>query len=245
MAAVALAAAIATTAMAQPTEPIYVQYDGYVKNKDGSYTISFGYFNMNNGEVTIQPGVANAFTPAPGDRNQPVTFLKGRHRFACTMIVDKTFDGRLQWTIAFGGRTNISTAKTLDPLYELELNSEKHALEGIDLQSPKNACINRAPRVAVTLSPFEAPKTEAVELPGRVGQELAVNAQVEDDGLPRGSTVTSSWKKTSGPGDVTFSSTTTGPTRARFSAAGTYVLELTASDGEKTGRLQVTAKVSP
>jgi hypothetical protein len=62
---------------AQPTKPIYLQYDGYVRNSNGTLTLSFGYFNMNNVDVTIQPGEANAFTPGPGDRNQPVTFLKG------------------------------------------------------------------------------------------------------------------------------------------------------------------------
>jgi hypothetical protein len=243
-AAVLAAAGRVPRVLAQPIEPIYVQYDGFVKNKDGSLTVSFGYFNMNNVDVTIQPGGGNTFTPAPADRNQPVVFLKGRHRFACSMVVDRTFDGKLQWTIGFAGRANTSTAKTLDPLYELELNSEKRALAGIDLQGPRNVCINRAPHLAVVVSPFEAPKTEGIELPARVGQELAINAQVEDDGLPRGGTVTAAWKKASGPGDATFSSTTTGPTRVKFSAPGTYALELSATDGEKRSVLNVNVKVS-
>ena len=73
-------------ALAQPTQPIFVQYDGYVKNKDGSFTLSFGYYNTNNVDVTIPVGEANTFSPAPGDRNQPIVFLKGRHRFACVKI---------------------------------------------------------------------------------------------------------------------------------------------------------------
>jgi len=230
--------------VAQPTEPIYVQYDGFVRNSDGGYVLSFGYFNMNSSDVTIQPGAANAFAPAPPDRNQPVVFLKGRHRFACSMVVDKTFSGTLQWTVAFAGKTSTSTAKALNPLYELELNSQKRALQGLDLTAaPKNVCINRAPHIGVVTSPFEAPKTGDVELPARVDQELAITAQVEDDGLPRGSKVTSAWKKIAGPGDATFSSTTSAATRVKFSAPGVYELELSASDGEKTERTKVTIRV--
>ena len=243
--ALLLAGCTASDALAQPTQPIYVQYDGFVRNKDGSLTISYGYYNTNNVDVTIPAGDANTFAPAPADRNQPIVFLKGRHRFACTMVVDKAFDGRLQWTIAFAGKTNVSTLKALDPLYELELNSEKRSLLGLDLSTAaRNVCINRPPVIQLATSPFEAPSTGSVELPGKVGQELAINAQVEDDGLPRGSKVTSSWRKTSGPGEVTFSEVATGPTRAKFSAAGNYELELTATDGDKTGRLKVTVHVA-
>jgi hypothetical protein len=244
VAAVAAAAAGSTRLAAQPTQPIYVQYDGFVRNKDGTLTLSFGYFNMNNADVSIAPGDANAFAPAPGDRNQTVVFLKGRHRFACSMVVDKAFDGRLQWTVKFAGKTSTSTPKMLDPLYELELNGEKHAVRGLDSASaPKNVCLNRPPQVLLTTSPFEAPKAEDVELRARVGQDLPINAVVEDDGLPRGGKISQRWKKVSGPGEVTFSDESTGATRAKFAAAGVYELELSASDGEKTGTLRIKVSV--
>jgi len=239
-----LGIAAAVVVHAQPTQPIYLQYDGYVHNKDGSYTISFGYFNMNNVDVTVPSGDANSFAPGPADRNQPLTFVKGRRRFACSMVVDKTFDGHLQWTVRFAGKTSTSTAKALDPLYELELNSEKRAIRGVESSAPRGVCVNRSPNLQVVVSPFEAPAIADVEMQAKVGVELAINAQVEDDGLPRGGTVTTAWKKISGPGEVTFSSTTTGPTRAKFAAPGAYELELSASDGEKTNRLKVTVHVA-
>ena len=235
---------------AQPTQPIYLQYDGFVRNKDGSFVLSFGYFNLNSADVTVSPGEANSFTPGPADRNQPVRFLKGRHRFACSMVVDKAFDGKLQWSVKFAGRTDITTAKPLDPLYELEMTSGKRAIAGLDLASaPKNLCLNRAPSVAIVSpvgelnngsSPAGAPGVTT-----RVDQEAAINALVEDEGLPRGSTVTSAWKKVSGPGTVTFSDPATGPTRAKFSAPGAYVLDLSATDGEKSGSLKVNVTVTP
>ena len=58
------------------------------------------------------------------------------------------------------------------------------------------------------------------------------------------SKVASGWKKISGPGDVTFSDETKGPTRAKFSAPGAYVLELSATDGEKSGSIRVSVTVS-
>jgi len=247
--AVAIAVALAAAALgrldAQATQPIYLQYDGYVRIKGGGYVLSFGYFNMNNTDVPIAAGAANAFTPAPGDRNQPVLFLKGRHRFACTVVVDQNFDGKLQWTVAFAGKTSTTTAKTLNPLYELELNSEKHVLQGLELTgAAKNVCVNRAPMTAVATSPFEAPATENVRLQAKAGQELPIAGRVEDDGLPRGSAVTSAWKKISGPGEVTFTDAAAATTRAKFSAPGTYELELSATDGEKTSTLRVAVVVS-
>jgi hypothetical protein len=245
-AAIVLLCAMTTaeiTLVGQPTQPVYVQYDGFVKNKDGSLTLSFGYYNMNQVDVTIAPGDANRFAPTPADRNQPTTFLKGRHRFSCSMVVDGTFDGRLQWTVAFAGRTQTTTAKTLDGLYELELNSEKRAIAGLDLAAaPKNVCVNRAPTVEL-VNPFGAPDASTT-LTAKVGQDLGINGRVEDDGLPRNSKIAATWRKVSGPGDVTFTSTTTGPTRVRFSAAGAYVLELSASDGEKKNALAVNVAVS-
>ena len=161
------------------------------------------------------------------------------------MVVDKAFDGKLQWTVKFAGTTSTSTAKMLDPLYQLELNSEKHAVQGLDIAgAPKNVCVNRPPRVQVASSPFEAPRAEGVELQARAGQDLPITGVVEDDGLPRGGKITHHWRKVSGPGDVTFSDATTPTTRAKFAAPGAYEIELSSSDGEKTGTLRIKVTVT-
>jgi hypothetical protein len=53
-----------------------------------------------------------------------------------------------------------------------------------------------------------------------------------DDGLPiPPSLLTLTWSKVSGPGSVTFANAHALSTTASFSAAGTYVLRLTAADG--------------
>jgi K319-like protein len=239
---VLLAFAIAGTApSAQPTASVFVQYDGYVKQPNGGYVLGFGYYNQNNVDLTIEPGDANRFAPGPPDRNQPVKFTKGRHRFSCAIVVDRGFDGKLQWSVAFAGKTSTTTAKVLDPLYELELNSQKRLMAGLDVAAaPRNVCVNRAP-AAHAISPLGEPLET---LAARAGQELPIAGQVEDDGLPRGSSVVIAWKKISGPGDVTFSSPSTAATRATFSAPGEYQIELSATDGEKSTSTKITVEVS-
>jgi hypothetical protein len=233
----------------QPTQPIYLQYDGFVKNEGGSYTLSFGYFNMNQVAVSIQPGENNGFTPAPADRNQPIIFEKGRHRFACSIVVPADFDGNLQWTARFAGKTSTTTIKTLDPLYELELNSARRVISGLDpAKAPRGVCVNRSPTVQV-INPLAdinagADTLAATSFAARLDQELSLNGSVEDDGLPRGVKLTVTWKKSSGPGEVTFSDTSQPVTRARFSAAGVYELELSATDTERASsvKIQVTVR---
>ena len=71
-----------------------------------------------------------------------------------------------------------------------------------------------------------------------------LDGTVSDDGLPTGSSVTSSWSKVSGPGTVTFGTPEAQDTTASYSAAGTYVLRLTATDGALTSSDDVTVTVN-
>ena len=61
-----------------------------------------------------------------------------------------------------------------------------------------------------------------------------LNATASDDGLPAGSTLKASWTKVSGPGTVSFDSSTAVATTATFGAEGTYLLQLTATDSRFT-----------
>lgn len=58
-----------------------------------------------------------------------------------------------------------------------------------------------------------------------------LNGSAIDDGKPSGS-LTTQWSKISGPGTVTFGNANAPQTTASFSAAGSYTLQLMASDGE-------------
>lgn len=65
-----------------------------------------------------------------------------------------------------------------------------------------------------------------------------------DDGLPVGGALTVSWSRVSGPASVNFSNASTAVTTATFSAAGTYVLRLSASDTEYVSSDDVTVTVN-
>lgn len=69
----------------------------------------------------------------------------------------------------------------------------------------------------------------------------ALDGTVSDDGLPNPpGRVTVTWSQVSGPGTATFADPNAVDTTASFSAAGTYGLRLTASDGELHGSADVT-----
>jgi RHS repeat-associated protein len=72
---------------------------------------------------------------------------------------------------------------------------------------------------------------------------VGLNGTVTDDGLPVGGTLTQFWSLISGPGTVSFANAQAAATTATFSAAGTYVLRLTASDSELSSSADVVIKV--
>ncbi len=65
-----------------------------------------------------------------------------------------------------------------------------------------------------------------------------------DDGFPIGSSLSVAWGRSSGPGQVTFANANSFTTSANFSAAGVYVLRLTANDGEEAASSEVTISVA-
>ncbi len=80
-----------------------------------------------------------------------------------------------------------------------------------------------------------------------VGMAGGVNlpGTVADDGFPNPpATLIITWSKVSGPGTATFSNPSAADTSALFSVAGTYVLRLSANDGEATSSDDVTVTVS-
>ena len=241
MAAAVLAGPLLAVAHAQRNQPVYPAYDGYLKNPDGSYTLSFAYFSHNAEPVTIPPGAGNSFAPDPADRQHPTTFRPGHWRFQCIIVVGPEFDGKLRWTLTYAGTTTGTSQNMLHSNYNLVEGAAE--LRAIDYaKAPRGVCLNRAPIVRVLgLSGRGrgAPPTASVA----VSQELNLFGSVSDEGLPRGGTLTVGWQKLSGPGTVTFTPAQTARTRATFSAPGAYELELSANDAELTGRARINVTV--
>ncbi|MBN1210666.1 MAG: hypothetical protein JXB05_37810 [Myxococcaceae bacterium] len=101
--------------------------------------------------------------------------------------------------------------------------------------------------VKVEVSPdlVNAPPVVSAAAPASIGlqQPAFLSGTVYDEGLPATGTLAVAWSVVSGPGTVDFSTPAQVATRAAFSAAGTYVLRLTATDSELSASSDVTIEV--
>lgn len=107
--------------------------------------------------------------------------------------------------------------------------------------------------VATGFAPFAAPTNLAPTVDAGPDQLVAYPATVNldgtvtDDGQPPPGTLTTTWSKISGPGNVTFGDASAVDTTADFDAAGVYVLQLLADDSElqSADTVTITANAAP
>jgi hypothetical protein len=139
-------------------------------------------------------------------------------------------------TVTFGDANVVNTTASFSAngVYVLRLTADDGQLSAIDdviiTVNPANA----APVVA-------AGSDQEITLPA----SASLNGTVNDDGLPNPpGTVTMTWSQMSGPGTVTFGDASAVDTTASFSAAGVYVLRLTADDGQLSANDDVTVTVN-
>ena len=228
----------------QEREAVYPVYEGYTRNEDGSLTLLFAYFSHNTTPVTIPLGPANAFSPGPPDRGQPITFLPGHHRWQCVMVVEPEFDGKLQWSLSHAGATRETSTAMLQYNWELSERDLGPALRAIEDPTAvsRDVCINRPPLVRVL---GHGGRRGPQELQASIGEPLKLFGSVRDEGLPRDGQVTSMWSVQSGPGAVRFDDPTAPRTRAVFDQPGEYGLELSATDATLQSTIEVLVVVSP
>jgi hypothetical protein len=75
--------------------------------------------------------------------------------------------------------------------------------------------------------------------------EVILAGHVTDDGLPDEFSLVRGWTKVSGPGEVSFSNPAASATVATFSATGSYVLRLSASDSDLSAFDEVVIQILP
>jgi hypothetical protein len=126
------------------------------------------------------------------------------------------------------GSTGVNTSCTFSPSWDGSANGfAGKIVNGFAFDAPPGLP-NQAPVVHAGSDQTITWPTIAVSLDGTV----------VDDGLP--GPLTTTWSQISGPGTVFFVDTNAVDTTASFSEAGTYVLRLTADDGELTDSDEVT-----
>ncbi len=139
--------------------------------------------------------------------------------------------------VAFANAHSATTSATFSKAgsYVLQLTADDGSLQSSDFVTiVVNASVqpNQAPIVG-------AGDDQTITLPGIAN----LNGSVSDDGQPSG-TLASVWTQISGPGTVTFGNASAPATTAAFSQAGTYVLQLMASDGSLQASDQLTIVVA-
>jgi hypothetical protein len=142
-------------------------------------------------------------------------------------------------TVTFGNANAEDTTASFstDGTYVLRLTGSDGTLSTSD-----DMTVTVAPQGPTNQPPTtNAGPDQTITLPSTA----ALDGTVTDDGLPTGSTVTQAWTKVSGPGTVTFGNSAAVDTSASFSTSGSYVLQLTATDGTASSSDQVTVTVNP
>ncbi len=214
-------------------------FEGWFQNQDGTFALSFGYFNRNAEEVLDIPIGANNFIQ-PGDVNQgqPTHFLTSRYWGVSTVIVPADFgDQKVVWTLMSGGEP-IAIPGHLHVDYEIEVLKD-----GASGNVPPSITFDRGSLAGQGPTGLTVgPRTVAVSTP------LTLSVSGRDDlvrrptDIPFGPAdrpaITMTWFKHQGPGQVVFrepmlaidSASGETTTTATFSAPGDYLLRVTAND---------------
>ncbi len=106
--------------------PVIPIFEGWYPMPDGSYALSFGYFNVNTEEVLeIPQGADNFIEPAIYDGVQPTHFLPvpdgdRRHWGVFTVRVPSDFgDGDVVWSLRHDGRTYSVPGRIRNTSYQI------------------------------------------------------------------------------------------------------------------------------
>lgn len=245
----ALALSLATPAAAQQVPlglrtaeglTVTPAFEGWYENGDGTYTLSFGYFNRNFEEVLEIPvGPGNYIAPAGFDGGQPTRFEPRRHWGVFGVVVPGDFpeEGEVRWTLVVRGDTlsvpgHLKTEWQIDALAGEAGSGNTPPVLRFAEDGPEGA----GP-LGISTGPIEA----------TVGEPFLMTVWARDDGAPSTSVaspgsedepVTLTWFKHRGPGEVTFVEASTQvpveggqmTIEATFSQPGEYVLRVRAND---------------
>jgi len=211
-------------------------FEGWYPNDDGTFSLSYGYFNRNYEQTLDIPiGPDNHFAPGREDRGQPTHLLPRRQTGVFTVVVPADFGDRtLTWSLTTAGET-FAVPGHLRPEWRID------ALEEVTSG-------NRPPELSFNV---EEGETRIGQGPGGVRQSLTAAAgvpltlaiRVRDDRVQkqslrgRPSRMGLVWSKYRGPGSVEIADSTPAvpehgltATRVTFGEPGDYVLRALAWD---------------
>ncbi len=214
-------------------------YEGWYPNSDGTFSLSFGYFNRNTAEVIHIPvGRDNFIQSGDAKRGPPTHFLTGRHWGVFTVTVPADFgDQRVVWTLTSNGETfaipgHLHNDWLIDALHDPASGNRpptiRFGLDGPEGQGPAGVIVG--PRAV----PVDAPLRLTVW-----GRDDLIRRPTDIPyGPPDRPAMTLTWVKHQGPGEVRFSepiveidtASGEGATTATFDEPGDYVLRVVVND---------------
>ena len=226
----------------QTVSPVY---EGWYRNPDGTFTLSFGYYNRNTAEVVEVPiGKDNFISPGQQNQGQPTEFQPRRHWGVFGVRVPADFGKKeVVWTLTFRDATFAIPGS-------LHQNWQIDALDGEAASGntpPALRFAETGPEARGPMGLTTGPHAAAV------GTPATLTVWARDDG--KGATsvasagrgtpppVTIAWFKHQGPGTVAFQpatgrTTAAGgqvTTQATFSAPGDYIIRVRANDSSVAG----------
>lgn len=215
-------------------------FEGWYKNPDGSFSLSFGYFNRNAKESLDVPiGPDNNIKPGDPNQGQPTHFVPRRNWGVFAVRVPANFgDQKVTWTLTARGQTyaipgGLKKGWEIDALAGEAGSGNTPPVLKFDPAGPSG----QGPAGIIAATPLTA----------AVKQPLTIAVWATDDGKASGSVasegragvpVTLTWFLHQGPADVTFNpaappvgrTDNKATTTATFSAPGNYVLRVRAND---------------
>jgi hypothetical protein len=225
-------------------------FDGFYENADGTFSLSFGYSNLNRDEtVDIPLGPNNFIEPKEYDGRQPTSFAtvaglgptgarRDRERGVFTVTVPATFTGDVVWTLRHAGQTHKVPGRTRSGAYGLKWPMAMGSIPPL-LRFSAGGPAGRGPMG------LESPPMQAtVGTPQPLTIWATDDSQRDADPVPlklRGPArplIGVTWYKHSGPGPVTFDPARgglmtldgTATSSVTFAQPGAYVLRVRADN---------------
>jgi hypothetical protein len=221
-------------------------FEGWYRNPDGTFSLSFGYFNRNSQEVIDLPaGASNFIAPGAANQGQPTHFEARRHWGVFAVKVPADFGRKIvTWTVNIRGET-YAIPGYLRPEWQID------ALEG-EVGSGNTPPVLRfaedGPEARGPAGYTAGPMTASVGTPlmltvwakddGRSPATAAAAAGAGGRGRGAGPQTTLTWFVHQGPGAVVFDKpTATVPAAGgsvtasvTFTVPGEYILRVRAND---------------
>ena len=219
-------------------------FEGWYQNPDGTFNLSFGYYNRNLQEIVEIPiGPDNRVEPGGPDMGQPTHFETRRRWGVFTVTVPKDFGNKeIVWTLVVRGQT-LSVPGHLKREWMIDATSG----DADGNKPPIIRFVDSGPTGQGPRGLYGPPQTVKMPAPA------TLTVMATDDGvasrIAAASTTTPrrgektppiafAWVKHSGPGEVTFKEArpkvegldVRATTEATFSEPGNYVLRVHAMD---------------